>query len=366
MASRNHPKYWIQKIHLWLGLPLGVLFFTIAFSGALYCWAPEIAAIIYKEKIGAQDAPFVAVEKLAETAKQALPKGDFRTVYYRGPSRTAEILLYAPGTYYIAQINPYTGELIHLQDMNLGWLNQLKKLHRNLLLGDIGREIVHWGTLSFLIMAVTGIVLWWPSKRSKLKKSLKINWKARPTALNYAFHNVTGFYASWVLLFIIGTGLFWGFKAVKNAFESIGQEKSIAYDLPKSKKDSIAHLTNPYAVMERLGVRFRKEFPHHSIRISNPHKPEDPIHISVIDKNQLVSSIDHFHFDRYTGERLKGQFKNGMSEEASFFTKINALAYDVHLGSILGFPGRLLAFLASLIGASLPITGFYIWWGKRK
>jgi len=30
-----------------------------------------------------------------------------------------------------------------------------------------------------------------------------------------------------------------------------------------------------------------------------------------------------------------------------------------------GLPGKILAFLVSLIAASLPITGFYIWWGKK-
>jgi uncharacterized iron-regulated membrane protein len=40
--------------------------------------------------------------------------------------------------------------------------------------------------------------------------------------------------------------------------------------------------------------------------------------------------------------------------------------YDIHVGAILGFPGKVLAFLASLIAASLPVTGFMIWWGRRK
>ena len=39
--------------------------------------------------------------------------------------------------------------------------------------------------------------------------------------------------------------------------------------------------------------------------------------------------------------------------------------YDIHVGSILGFPGKVMAFLASLIGASLPITGFLVWYGRK-
>ncbi|MEO8961981.1 MAG: PepSY-associated TM helix domain-containing protein [Ginsengibacter sp.] len=40
--------------------------------------------------------------------------------------------------------------------------------------------------------------------------------------------------------------------------------------------------------------------------------------------------------------------------------------YDIHTGQLLGLAGKILAFLASLIAASLPITGFYIWWGRKK
>jgi len=40
--------------------------------------------------------------------------------------------------------------------------------------------------------------------------------------------------------------------------------------------------------------------------------------------------------------------------------------YDIHIGAVLGLPGKIMAFVASLIAASLPITGFIIWWGRKK
>jgi uncharacterized iron-regulated membrane protein len=42
------------------------------------------------------------------------------------------------------------------------------------------------------------------------------------------------------------------------------------------------------------------------------------------------------------------------------------MTYDIHTGGILGFTGKVLAFLLSLVAASLPVTGFLIWWGKQK
>jgi uncharacterized iron-regulated membrane protein len=47
-----------------------------------------------------------------------------------------------------------------------------------------------------------------------------------------------------------------------------------------------------------------------------------------------------------------------------------AIAHDanlpIHTGAILGLPGKILAFLVSFVSATLPITGFLMWWGKRS
>ena len=39
---------------------------------------------------------------------------------------------------------------------------------------------------------------------------------------------------------------------------------------------------------------------------------------------------------------------------------------EIHDGRIWGLPGKIIMFLASLTGASLPVTGFIIWYRKRR
>jgi len=56
----------------------------------------------------------------------------------------------------------------------------------------------------------------------------------------------------------------------------------------------------------------------------------------------------------------------GSFRDATIANKFNRMNYDIHVGAILGLPGKILAFFASLIAASLPVTGFYIWWGRRR
>tara|TARA_Y100000588_G_C13370825_1_gene550581 strand:+ start:147 stop:413 length:267 start_codon:yes stop_codon:yes gene_type:complete len=46
--------------------------------------------------------------------------------------------------------------------------------------------------------------------------------------------------------------------------------------------------------------------------------------------------------------------------------KYGVMNYDLHVGTIGGMPTKILAFLASLICASLPITGFYVWWLRKN
>ena len=57
---------------------------------------------------------------------------------------------------------------------------------------------------------------------------------------------------------------------------------------------------------------------------------------------------------------------NGRYKDASWGDKLRRMNYEIHTGSVLGLPGQLLVFFAALLGASLPLTGFYIFFVKRR
>jgi len=46
--------------------------------------------------------------------------------------------------------------------------------------------------------------------------------------------------------------------------------------------------------------------------------------------------------------------------------KARRLVYPIHTGSLLGWPTKLLALIAALVAASLPVTGFLIWMNRKK
>lgn len=67
----------------------------------------------------------------------------------------------------------------------------------------------------------------------------------------------------------------------------------------------------------------------------------------------------------YTLEELPAQSVFGRFKDAVAADKIIRMNYDLHTGAIWGFPGKILMFFASLVAASLPVTGIYIWWGRK-
>ena len=65
-------------------------------------------------------------------------------------------------------------------------------------------------------------------------------------------------------------------------------------------------------------------------------------------------------FDQYAGRQIGAErYRDKDAGE-----RLQAMNYDIHLGRIAGLPGRIAAFLASLVAASLPITGALIWWNR--
>lgn len=363
---KNRFRLWWRRIHLWMGLIIGLPLIVISLSGAVLTWKPEIEQYLYQEKITKENRPFVSVSKIKEHLNTQFPEGDFRTIMFRDSTQSVKVLLFVPGTYYYAYLNPYTGSIIHLQNMKQGWLNTLVPLHRNLGLGKVGREIVHWITLITLLLIISGLYLWWPQMNQSKQGVWYMVWRFPWQRLNFEWHKVWGFYTSWILLFIVGTGLFWGFEGIKSSLKTITQEDEKVYQKPISVVPQSQMNGQVEATLDRLAIELRQRFKGHTLNFTYPHQSEEAIHVTVGKPKAWLHTLDHYYFDQYSGEPIKGVFHPGLAEEQSTYVKLNSMVYDIHFGSILGWPGRILVFVAAIVCALLPITGFLIWRNRKK
>ena len=100
------------------------------------------------------------------------------------------------------------------------------------------------------------------------------------------------------------------------------------------------------------------------------HYPESPKSTIAAVTNPVAGTYwqcDYIYYDQYTMKQLPVTHNFGRyHDKLTLANKIMRMNYDIHVGAIIGLPGKILAFIISFIIASLPVTGFMIWWGRTK
>lgn len=271
--------------------------------------------------------------------------------------------------YKTAYINPYTGQIEGIVNKKTDSFQIVKGIHWSLLLATpIGQPIVVWSTVIFLILLITGMVLWWPKKWNKIgrKRSFKIKWGSTWRRVNYDLHNVLGFYFLIISIIIGFTGLYWYFPFAKKSlhFMASGEYKlpeTTSKTMGSSTPDSLALTTS--SPMQTAYQNAWDEYPEaYSIALIAPAGTEGTITATVRPDGQTYYGNSSLQFDQQSGALVS----TARYKDKSAGAKLVGMNYDIHIGTIGGLPGKIIAFLASLICASLPITGFIIWWDREQ
>jgi uncharacterized iron-regulated membrane protein len=292
-------------------------------------------------------------------------------VAFRDPAHTWEFMAYkendtaltifgAMEYYESVFLDPYTGEVVGRRNYKYDFFMVVKYLHWSLLLNTpYGQPIVGWSTALFVILLITGMVLWWPKKWTKAyrDRSFKIKWKGSLRRVNYDLHNVPGFYSLIPALIIGITGLvfFWppktpappAMRSDSTAMSPATQPApAAAQAAPLDKAWQTTNVALPRAARMMLSPAIGKE---------------GVIYVYTYNDDETYYGYDILQFDRYTG-RLLDHRENA---KKSKFQRLVETNYDVHIGAIGGLTGKIIAFIVSFICAGLPVTGFLVWWLKR-
>ncbi|CAM4047138.1 Uncharacterized iron-regulated membrane protein [Pedobacter westerhofensis] len=370
-------------LHLWLGLASGIIVLIVCVTGCIWVFNEEITALLEPEtKIEKQDKTVLKPSQISAIAAQAYPKMVVAYAQYI-QGRAINVTLRNPrererrGGGTTLKVNPYTGEIISREVRKKGEIDFFRFIlngHRNLWLPrEIGRPIVNYGTLVFTVILITGLIWWYPKKwnKSTVDKSFKIKWGASFKRLNLDLHNVLGFYAMLFLLTIALTGMVFGIRWYSEGLYWItsGGEKLTEFRNMKSDTLNIKHLYSPQQAMDIAWAKVTAKHPrsegfYYAFPVTSQAKAT--IGITVYPSAGQFYNNQSYTFDQHSLKEIKGKGVYAASfEESGFGGKLRKMNYDIHIGSILGFPGKLLAFLSALIGASLPITGFLVWYGRK-
>lgn len=368
------------EIHKWLGLLSGIVVFIVSLSGCVYVFTDELKDIFHKDRLyievprNQSRKPFTLLLINARTAlgsdyeitrSEIFPGADRSWIFRATKTNSKGIGHWNYYSYYFrVYVNPYTGEVIHIEDSKNDFFQLVLSTHMNLLLGPlVGKPLVGYSTLIFFVLLISGLVLWWPKKWKlrSVKKGLTFKKNAKVKRFNYDLHNVLGFYSLIPALIITITGLVYSFDWTDDALQYLanGGQKVRKQIVPESSAadrydervmdNTIRSLLLSHQDADQFSLRFRED------KLA-------PLDVQVRLKKSRTHLFAWYYFDRNTGHLL---LKYGHSDLHGG-EKLRSMNYDLHVGSIGGMGTKILALAVSLICASLPVTGFFIWYHKRR
>jgi len=363
-----------RKLHLWLGLTLGLPMLIFGLTGSVLVFWQEIDAGLNPQlfEVEPSGRP-VSLQASLDAATAAAPPG-WEGIWLPVPAEGGHSL---PFHFYYPEprasvvgaeslnvfVDPGSGRVIGnrvfyhpTNPLRHSFVGFFFKLHYAFFLGATGVIVVGIIGALLLVSTMTGLVVWWPRGR-KWSRAFRIKRRASKIRLTHDLHQVSGIYPFLILLAVLVSGLSFNlpdqFAWIVQRFSPITAAPT-AQSFPRThgldRALEVARLRYPGGRLESLTVSL---------------SPEDTVTACYSDVPELSHYIQDTRclvLSGRTGELLRVQdARNGTGGDIFM-----SWQWPLHSGTILGWTGRILVFLTGLGCAILPITGCLRWLQKRK
>ncbi|MDH6307422.1 putative iron-regulated membrane protein [Dysgonomonas sp. PFB1-18] len=357
-------RVFLKKLHKWLSIPVGIIITIVCLTGAILVFQDEILEISNPSHYFIEyetSNPPILLEELIPLVNAQLDTNAVASVQISDdPARTYRMTL-EKGFRQTAFVNQYTGRVTGYYKFQESPFYTIMRLHRWLLDGTRtwGKYTVGISTLLFVFILISGFIVWMPRRMNKSR--FKIQLRKGRKRLFYDLHNVLGAYACLVLLICALTGMMWSFDWYRNTVfrlfgakvkQEQGQERGQRGDKDKGEQKEVN-----YASWQTVFGELKTSNPDYEyIRIQDGSA-------TVHQKSSVTSrAADQYAFDKRSGEITKAT----LFKDQEGTVKVWAWVYSLHVGNYWGVWSKIFTCFFSLAGASLPITGYYIFFVKRK
>ncbi|WP_158847147.1 PepSY-associated TM helix domain-containing protein [Algibacter sp. L1A34] len=362
----------ILTLHKILGLATGLVVFIVSITGCCWAFRTEIENQYndYK-KVIPQSQAFLTPTEVKHTAEKVFPNNTIHGSVFGKADDAIEVIFYdaEPEFYQSIFLNPYSGAIIQVDNHLSGFFAFILKGHTRVWLPKaIGEQVVGASILIFIFIIISGFILWIPKKRKNLKQRLKFDWKSttRWKRKNFDLHTVVGFYICSLALVLAFTGSVMSYNWLKYVvYVSTGGDKVPAFIIPENTS-GIARNNADILPIDQLMVKLRKESPKaENFELHYPKSDSSSVYVEVSNSDDLFYDSDFRFFDQNTLEEIETPAIFGKYVDAKVPDKILRMNYDIHIGAIGGIVGKIIAFIISLLTASLPVTGVLLWYGRH-
>jgi len=402
--QRRSLRYWLQQLHLWIGLILLLPLVMMGITGAVLVYAHDLEHLLGQGEPAARVAgDWRSPSELIEAAKAATGDPSRIPIAVRWPIEVGEpaaVRLSRPGMANerpqfrggeqrpreggqqqggqaqgrVPTQSPFAGslqvlidpvslELLETQQAMTGWVRFFHDLHGHLFIaGGLGREIVGWLGVALLVLGCSGLYLWWP-RPGQWKAAFTVRRKARGVRFNRELHGAVGIWSLVLFMLVNFTGVYLAFpQQISAAVNTIWPGRDMRAAQFQARVEPVRGAT-PIGLDDALALakervpdaRFLNAFlpvrPDQALRIGmirNGHSEGAPVITVIVDpwRKTIVDVFDPKTLS--TGE------------------SIIAWQRALHYGQGLGAGYKFLVFVSGVIIPLFAVTGFLMWWLKRR
>ena len=416
----------IWRLHFWVGLFAAPALLTLACTGLIILYSQPLDLWLNRDlKVVPQSASQVSLDAQVDTARQHVapdmvldavtpPDAQGRSTQVDFlPAENPEV-----GERNVTQVlvDPYIGRYLGQRrelDGLIGWANQLHRLFGNdgpaislpslghliapsqypdaTLKVGVGNLIIEITAVWILLLAASGIYLWWPRDIESGKPRLRIRWSKGGRIRWRDVHATTGILLSVVLICYIVSGLtwsrYWGenWRAVASTATpsaeidapstpaKVGDFDRLGRRIAWAAKDDPVYASEPNpAIPGRLGfaeidqiAKSENMVPGYSIV-----PPAD----DTVDGQTVYGSytvINHWpqklseqrtlYLNQFTGATIT----NATAAQDGALSRLTSWGVNTHMGNQYGLFTRISATLACLAVLTSITTAAIMWWKRR-
>lgn len=353
------------QVHWFLGITAGLVLAAMGVTGGLMSFEPELLAALNPGVVTVAPAatpPLSPPALLARFGEQRPAATITRLIVERDPSRAAVVTYSVKGSKERRRVfvDPATGRLLG-EPRGERFYGVVEDLHRWLALpgagNGVGRQITGFAALALIYFALSGLYLRWPRRPLDWRNWLVLDFRMTGRNLYRALHAVVG---GWVLLFYLvsaGTGLWWSYDWYRSGVQHLLSVERAHEARPPKGTSPEADLPRAWQTFERVTAGHRYETVTATSRngaaVQFRGKLPGARHDRVSDELTIDSSTGKVVSDTRYADRTPGE-------------DIVASIYEIHRGAYFGIAGRVAIMLTSLTMPLFTITGFLLYFARRR
>jgi uncharacterized iron-regulated membrane protein len=364
----------LLQVHSLVGLAVGLVLSLIGLTGAIMSFEDEIGNGLNSGimQVEPRQAPRLTPEQLVARLQSTPELGKVSGLTMSIDASAATRIRFArdddggrPASIYV---DPYDGRVLGAP-RGEQFFATVRQLHRWLLIpGDgkgYGRQITGTAAIGLAVLLISGLVLRWPRRARSIRTWLKPNLAVQGRSFHWSLHSVV---ATWLLpiYLVMGlTGLWYSFDWYRDAATWLFARPAVAESRMKPKgalRDRPGD-TAP-ASLDRAWSVFLREQGHRYERaqLQLPNGAGTIVRIRSWVRNAGDEGRDELRIDAASGRLVSAE----IYADKTLGERVLARVLDIHRGSILGWPGKLLFMLAAALMPLFMVTGFLLYLSRRK